>query len=502
MKKFYKRILNKKGVTLVELIVVLFVSSILLGIAIGMLKPVTNLLNSIKGNAHMDTLSDTVNEYIRGSLDKAVDAKILVYPDALSEDDSDYYKNAKLAIMQAWVDFTGKYTEVNGYQVRALGVMQNYNNDFRLYDFGNVTEINYEWGESTPKIALHSNSSEDVSDGIHGYTFWKLLKYRDGGGSGLTESGYGVDGEKFGLFHAFTEYYYTNGKESSAVNYSLQVAFETAGKTLLDGSTDVDYLTVCSQMFERQGEKKTDGSAYTQTYEPVNQMKSLSFKLLNGKVSLNDLSEGNINKVETVDGGKQIVAGDSGFKDNLVILYAVKKDVFATPAPPAFVTEGGDIYGGYHPTQKNPDGSPRWGTTWVGINDGKVGQPNLKIKNASGAAVDTKDVVVEFRGDFSTKITDLKIGDKTVKPQITRASGTEETISTLHGERTAEDTYKVTFADSDGNGLTWNDGETLVINKLELNDTNGQRVMDEDSIRMTATIYINGEAIWTASFHK
>lgn len=495
MKKFYKRILNKKGVTLVELIVVLLVSSILLGIAIGMLKPVTNLLNSIKSNAHMDTLSDTVNEYIRGSLDKAVDAKILVYPDVLSEEDSDYYKNAKLAIMQAWVDFTGKYKTENGYQVRALGVMQNYNDDFRLYDFGDVTKINYEWGESTPKIVLNSNSAEDVDDGIHGYTFWKLLKFRDGGGSGLTDSGYGVDGEKFGLFHAFTEYFYTNGKENSAVNYSLQVAFETAGKTLEDGSTDIDYLTVCSQMFERHGEKKTDGSEYTQTHEPANQMKSLSFKLLNGKVSLDDLSEGNINKVETVDGGKQIVAGDNGFKDNLVILYAVKKDVFATPAPPSFVTEGGNIYGGYHPT------TGHWGTTWVGINDGKIGQPNLLIKNVSGGTVDTKDVVVEFRGDFSSKITDLYIAQNG-SPKITRASGAAESISTIHGERTAEDTYKVTFGDSDGTGLIWNDGETLTIGKLEIKDTGNQRLVDDESIRMTATIYINGEAIWTASFKK
>lgn len=71
MKKMLKRLINNKGTTLTELIVVLFISSVILAIAMGMLAPVRNLMNTMKSNAHMDTVCATGNEYIRATVQTA-----------------------------------------------------------------------------------------------------------------------------------------------------------------------------------------------------------------------------------------------------------------------------------------------------------------------------------------------------------------------------------------------------------------------------------------------
>ena len=71
MKKLFKRLLNNKGLSLTELIVAMFLTSVILAIAVGMIAPVKNLMNTLKSNAHMDAMCSTTNEYIRGTLQTA-----------------------------------------------------------------------------------------------------------------------------------------------------------------------------------------------------------------------------------------------------------------------------------------------------------------------------------------------------------------------------------------------------------------------------------------------
>ena len=75
MKKRLTRLLSTKGMTLVELIVAMFLTSVILAIALGMLVSVKNLTNTVNSNAHMDTISSTVGEYIRGTVQTATSLK-------------------------------------------------------------------------------------------------------------------------------------------------------------------------------------------------------------------------------------------------------------------------------------------------------------------------------------------------------------------------------------------------------------------------------------------
>lgn len=321
MKKRLKWIFGKKGLTLVEILVVLIVASVLLLCATGMLSPVNNLLNSVKSNAHMDTACNTVNEYIRGMLEKSEAVSIIPYSK---------FNNDPATVRNEWKTYTDEYTPAKGYEVRAVGILENYNGDFRLYDFGKVNNIDYSWGTSfTVKTS---------NDGINpGNAFVSLVKNRDGGGTG---SG-GLNGNDFHWFDAFNEEFYSNGA-SGAVNYSYEVAFESAGKTLnVDGGSinGVSHLTVNTQVFKRTG-KAYQGDILK--FEPANQLKSISFKLLNGNATLG-LAE-NINTVETDSSGTKTIklpideTSGKVTRDGLVVLYVVRDiDAYytmtASPAP-------------------------------------------------------------------------------------------------------------------------------------------------------------------------
>lgn len=342
MKKSFKNLLNKKGLTLVEIIVVLLVSSILIGIAMGMLTPVKRLLNTLKGNAHMDAACDTVNEYIRGSLQSATSVCIIPYSSLNNE--------AVEAVKKQWGDYTKKYTKDKGYIVKALGVMENYNGDFRLYDFGDVSAINYSWGDT-----LHLTSANETEEGTKpGTAFVTMVQDRDGGGRWQG----GLDGHEFHKFDVFNEEFYSNGFESGG-NYGLQVAFEYQNKDIsvsdeetIDG---VGYLTIYSQFFKRIGNYSVDqeNSAWPITYykdivevEPANQIKTLSFKLFNGEATLDTSS--NVNQIVENMGAKEIKLAEdpnSFFtpdptrhkmtQDGLVILYVVRDidTILAEPTP-------------------------------------------------------------------------------------------------------------------------------------------------------------------------
>ena len=87
MKKRLKRLLSNKGMSLVELVVAMFLTTVIMAIAFGLFVPVTNLMNTMKSNAHMDTVSATVDEYLRGTLQTATSLKFVVLGDDNSIDE-------------------------------------------------------------------------------------------------------------------------------------------------------------------------------------------------------------------------------------------------------------------------------------------------------------------------------------------------------------------------------------------------------------------------------
>lgn len=133
MNSIFKRLLSKKGVSLVELIVAMAITSVILLIATSMLAPANNLMNSIKGNAHLDTLCDTANEYIRGALQTAVSISVYKYDSSTLNDieiQADNYiksglKTKALAVIEIPVE-----TDASGNQIKA----------FRLFDFTTIID--------------------------------------------------------------------------------------------------------------------------------------------------------------------------------------------------------------------------------------------------------------------------------------------------------------------------------------------------------------------------
>ena len=132
MKKLLKRLLNNKGLTLTELIVALFLTSVILAIAVGMLVPVKDLMNTMKRNAHMDTICSTVDEYIRGSVQSASSLKLVVLNDdnTIKDGDTDGVKGF-----------------FSGSKVRALAVLDTGVDEtsYRIFDFGEIPAEGYTW---------------------------------------------------------------------------------------------------------------------------------------------------------------------------------------------------------------------------------------------------------------------------------------------------------------------------------------------------------------------
>lgn len=139
MKKRFKSLLRKKGFTLVEVLVVLIVSSILIGIAMGMLTPVSRLMNTLKGNAHLDAVCDTANEYIRGRLQSAISVTMMK-----AETDDDI--NAIGIAAQGYTDKTDSDKTV----VKAMAILKDESdsNLYRLYDFGTISNGGLSAGDS------------------------------------------------------------------------------------------------------------------------------------------------------------------------------------------------------------------------------------------------------------------------------------------------------------------------------------------------------------------
>lgn len=128
MKKRLKCLLNKKGFTLVEVLVVLIVSSILILCATGMMRPVNGLLNTTKADAHLDAVNDTVNEYIRRTIQNAK------YLNIISKSDVDTALPTYSAIAS---------TPNANLKINALAVLKKTDSDgvdrYRLFEFEDVT---------------------------------------------------------------------------------------------------------------------------------------------------------------------------------------------------------------------------------------------------------------------------------------------------------------------------------------------------------------------------
>ncbi|MBD5114214.1 MAG: prepilin-type N-terminal cleavage/methylation domain-containing protein [Ruminococcaceae bacterium] len=295
MKKRLKRILNKKGITLVEILVVLVVSSILLSCAMGMLTPVNNLLKSTKGNAFMDVMCDTANEYIRGSLQNANDISIFVYHD---DGDTAGTNTEFTDLGSQWQTYKDNLKK--GDQIRAIGVLKNYPGEYRVYDFGDVSNIetvNNNWG-------IPSANNNIVT----------LIQNRDGGNIN------GKNWSNFRNFLVFNEDFYNSGL-SGDLGYSYQLAFTLSGGTSDPdtGIAGVNYITLSSQIFKR------DGTSYT----PNNQLKKMSFKLLNGNARLNRNTSVN----SLVDNGDGTYSIDTSSGLNGVIMLYVVTDFDVKYAP-------------------------------------------------------------------------------------------------------------------------------------------------------------------------
>lgn len=123
--------MNNKGLTLTELIVAMFLTSVILAIAVGMLAPVKNLMNTLKGNAHMDAVSATVEEYIRGTVQAATSLKFVVL-----NDDNTVKADTKEDVKKFFSDHK---------KVRAIAILNDGSSEikYRLYDFGQLDGDGY-----------------------------------------------------------------------------------------------------------------------------------------------------------------------------------------------------------------------------------------------------------------------------------------------------------------------------------------------------------------------
>lgn len=302
MKKRLKRILNKKGLTLVEILVVLIVSSILLGCAMGMLAPVKNMLNSAKSNANMDIMCDTANEYIRGSLQNAKDISIFVYHD---DGDGAGINTEFTALGDQWTAYKNNLKK--GDQIRAIGVLKNYPGDYRLYDFGDVSDIEK---VNTDYWGLATANNNIVT----------LIQNRDGGNNVN-----GKNWSNFRYFLVFNEDFYNNGLSGGEAGCSYQVAFTlNAAVDPVTGTSGVNYITVNSQIFRRNG-----SVGATQTYTPNNQLKKMSFNLLNGNANL----DRNASVNSLVDNGDGTFSIDTSSGLNGVVILYVTTDFDEKYAP-------------------------------------------------------------------------------------------------------------------------------------------------------------------------
>lgn len=261
MKQRLKRILNKKGITLVELLVALVISTMLIAITATMMGPVSALLNTVKGASDMDSMCDTANDYIRASLQSASDISIYY-----SGSDISAAIDAKLGEYQSFAkDTTDKNSKKT---VKAIAVLPNSSGDYRIYDFGTISSMPAE-------------------------TFNNLIENENARDSG----------DYFAFDEAFYNY----------TDYRVSFSNQTSSTTDSDGNNALSgYLRVQSQCFKETG----DG-----TEEAASQIRSLSFKIFNSSASV---SSAEAVSGEIQDSDESYASIDPDVNKGVIILYATK----------------------------------------------------------------------------------------------------------------------------------------------------------------------------------
>ncbi len=139
MMKRLTQLKSKKGTTLVEVLVAMFITSILVGIAFGMMTTETRLMNTVKSNAHLDAVCDTVNEYVRNCVSTAKRGAVYKFESA-------NIGNITTAA-QNYVDTqTTQSDKLYALMVRYPNPTQPHNTDnpqmARIYDFGPLDSSN------------------------------------------------------------------------------------------------------------------------------------------------------------------------------------------------------------------------------------------------------------------------------------------------------------------------------------------------------------------------
>ncbi len=237
MKHRIKRIFNKKGLTLVEILVVLLVSSIILAIAMNMMGPVNNLMNSVRSNAQMDMMCDSANEYIRGKIQAAKSLKI--------------YRLTEQNMLPGSGGAVPAVSDV--YVIAVLNVKSSASTpEYRLFDFGRVAS-----GDEI--MALINESVLNIGNAVDKYAVFNEAFYQDS--SYALEILNGDSGKKWLEIHSQCQQI-ENGRVE-IVNQIRALKFK-----LLNSFASVDYVSDDVPVIE-EDDISIEGAPYLIVYKKV-----------------------------------------------------------------------------------------------------------------------------------------------------------------------------------------------------------------------------------------
>ena len=237
MKHRIKRIFNKKGLTLVEILVVLLVSSIILAIAMNMMGPVNNLMNSVRSNAQMDMMCDSANEYIRGKIQAAESLKI--------------YRLTEQNMLPGSGGAVPAVSDV--YVIAVLNVKPSASTpEYRLFDFGRVAS-----GDEI--MTLINESVLNIGNAVDKYAVFNEAFYQDS--SYAVEILNGESGKKWLEIHSQCQR--IDDGEVEIVNQIRALKFK-----LLNSFASVDYVSDDVPVIE-EDDISIEGTPYLIVYKKV-----------------------------------------------------------------------------------------------------------------------------------------------------------------------------------------------------------------------------------------
>lgn len=237
MKKNIKRIFNKKGLTLVEILVVLLVSSIILAIAMNMMGPVNNLMNSVRSNAQMDMMCDSANEYIRGKIQAAESLKI--------------YRLTEQNMLPGSGGAVPAVSDV--YVIAVLNVKSSASTpEYRIFDFGRVAS-----GDEI--MTLINESVLNIGNAVDKYAVFNEAFYQDS--SYAVEILNGESGKKWLEIHSQCQR--IDDGEVEIINQIRALKFK-----LLNSFASVDYVSDDVPVIE-EDDISIEGAPYLIVYKKV-----------------------------------------------------------------------------------------------------------------------------------------------------------------------------------------------------------------------------------------